>query len=181
MKRALRMALVVFVFYLLQTSVFTSLRIDTIQPYLMAVMLACLTTYTGQYGAFCAGAVSGLLIDTFVGHVMALYIVLYPLMGVAAAQLRFVLDRFARNLFKKRFRSGRRFAEAMVICLVIVFFREAIFLTYMFLNGVDVTYLHALRVLTCMIYSAILVIPGDWLVKRLLYGKPKRNNEEAQA
>lgn len=178
MKRALRMALVVFVFYILQTSVFTSLRIDTIQPDIMAVMLACLTAYTGPYGTFCAGAVTGLLMDTFVGHVMALYIVLYPLMGVAAAQLRLMLDRFAARIFKKHFRSGRHYAEAGIVCAVIVLFREAIFITYMFLNGMEVSYLHVLRALTCVIYSMVLVIPGDWLVKRLLHGKPKRHTDE---
>lgn len=172
MKRTLRMALTVFVFYILQTSVFTTLRIPVTQPDVMAVMLACLTMYTGHYGGFCAGAFTGILMDTFVGQVMALYIVLYPLMGISAVQIRVILENIRERIFKDHFRKSAHWAETVVVCLVIVLFREFIFVIYMFLNGVEVTYMHVLRILTCAAYSAVLTVPGDWLVRRLLYGKP---------
>lgn len=178
MKRALRMALLVFVFYILQTSVFTSLRISTIQPDVMSVMLVCLTVYTGHYGAFCAGAFTGILMDTFVGQVTALYVVLYPIMAIGAVRSRMLLERIRMRMFKGRFLKSARRIETMIVCLIIVAFREGIFATYMFLNGVDLMYTHALRIIGCAVYSAILTIPGDWLVRRLLYGKPKEEKDE---
>jgi rod shape-determining protein MreD len=178
MKRALRMALTVLVFYVLQTSVFTSLRVSVIQPDMMAVLLACLSAYTGTYGTFCAGAVSGLLLDTFVGHVMGLYVVLYPLMGYVCAKIRGRTNRMVEVLFRRHWKAGRHLIVHMLICLLIVAFRETIFVTYMFLNGVDVTYLHVFRIVACMLASALMTIPADWLVRRLLQGK-KRTQAEA--
>lgn len=174
MKRALRMALVVFVFYILQTSVFTSFRISSIQPDMLAVMLSCITAFTGTYGAFCAGCVSGILLDTFVGHVMGLYIVLYPLMGFSAAKMRVGFEGIAEKILKKHLKHWQRYLIHFVICLIIVALREVIFVTYMFLNGVDITYGHVLRVLTCMIYSAVMTVPADWLIHTMLYGRKKR-------
>lgn len=181
MKRALRMALVVFVFYILQTSVFTSLRLSTTQPDVMSVMLACLTAYTGYYGAFCAGAMTGLMMDTFVGHIVGLYIVLYPLMAFAAVPLRERMDPLVRRIFRKRLKFGRKYVKSLILCLLMVAFREAIFTIYMFLNGVDLNYTHLLRGVSCVLFSIALVIPCDWLVKRLLLGKPKRPEEEPQS
>ena len=178
MKRTLKMALMVLVFYILQTSVFTTLRVSMIQPDLMAVMLACLTVYTGYYGGFCAGAMAGILMDTFVGHVMALQIVLYTLMGIGGVQIRVILENIREHFFKDRFRKHAHWVETVIVCLIIVIVREGTFLMYMFLNGVDVTYIHFLRIATCAVYSAVLTIPGDWMVRRLLYGKPKAEDDE---
>lgn len=162
------MALTVFVFYLLHTSVFTTLRLSVTQPDMLAVMLACISCYTGTFGGFCAGAVSGILLDAMVGNVMGLYIVLYPLMGYGAAKMRSALNVLARKLFRKRLKAWRRLIVSMVICLLIVALRETIFVTYMFLNGVELGFSHVLRVLTCMFYSAVMILPSDWLIRRLL-------------
>lgn len=178
MKRAVRMALVVFISFILQTSVFTSSRISMIQPDVLAVMLSCLSAHTGTYGGFCAGAASGLLMDTTVGQVLALYVVLYPLMGYISAKIRPALDRVAEKIFKKRFLAWRRLFGNLFICLLLVSMRETVFMTYMFLNGVEVTSMHIWRIVQCLLYSMVLTIPADFIIDRFLNGRKIRVEDE---
>lgn len=177
MKRIGKLFIVVFVAFILQTSVFTKLRMSSTQPDILSVMLACLSAFTGTYGSFCAGSISGLLMNASVGHVMALYIVLYPLMGYGSAKMRPAFTFVFKRLLKGKIAFTLKYVVNIVICILIVALRESVFVVYMFLNGVEISYLHIIRVLQCIVYSAVLTIPAYLIIQRFLSSKNVKSED----
>ena len=59
MSKFLRMTAVVYLSYIIQTSVFRYLAIANVQPDILACALAALVFYGGTYEGFCAGAAFG--------------------------------------------------------------------------------------------------------------------------
>ena len=159
MAKFIRMAAVTYLAYILQTTAFRYIPIAGIEPDVLAAALAALVYYGGTYEGFCVGAVFGLLMDTAVGQVAGLYLVLYPLMGYVAARMyKGIAPRFIEAASQKH-RTGRKLLLSIVICISITAIREVVFLVYTYLNGVDLTMRHVGRVLLCLAYSGVVVLP----------------------
>ncbi|WP_102411511.1 rod shape-determining protein MreD [Beduinella massiliensis] len=158
MSKFLRMTAVVYLSYIIQTSVFRYLAIANVQPDILACALAALVFYGGTYEGFCAGAAFGLLMDTAVGQVAGLYMILYPLMGYVAARMRMGFEPMLVEKAAPKRRAGRKLLLSIVICMAITLMRESVFMIYTYLNGVDLTMRHAGRVLLCTVYSGVVCV-----------------------
>lgn len=153
MSKFLRMAAAVYISFIIQTSVFKYFAIANVQPDILACAIAGLVFFGGTYEGFCVGAVFGLLMDTAVGQVAGLYMILYPLMGYIAARMRMGLEPVMIEKAAPKRRAGRKVLLSIVICMAVTSLREVVFMVYTYLNGVDLTMRHVARVILCVVYT----------------------------
>ena len=64
--------------YLLQVCVMQHLAIGGIIPSMLFAMLAILIVSCGKKYAFCASCITGMLMESMVSNVAALYVIAYP-------------------------------------------------------------------------------------------------------
>lgn len=81
MKRTVVMALLIFVCFLLQCTVFPSLAFGGIVPNLLIVLTASFGFMRGERSGLFIGFFSGLFIDVFFGEVIGFYALLYMYIG----------------------------------------------------------------------------------------------------
>lgn len=162
MSKALRLVFVAIIACLCQTNLVQYIRIAGIAPDMLSVFLVLITSYTGAYGGFCTGALTAMLYDASVGYVLALNLVGYTFIGWAAPMLRGVLDDKLRKL------KHKSFLVMMLICFFLTLLREVLYIGYLFLIGSEQSAVTVARALLCSAYSALLILPGVWLLRRIM-------------
>lgn len=167
MRKARRVLGILFFMYLLQTTVWRFFPIFGMLPDLMAVGIVCMCLDGDTYTGFCAGAVTGLLLDAMVGQVAIMYLLFYPLMGYLAGAI-------PKAIWTRRDEIPFRFLLAPAITLVTVGLLQGLTLGYLYLNGTDMTWLLGLRALVCVLYSAVMALPAQWPIRWVLYRVPKK-------
>jgi len=160
--RALRLVLVAVIACVMQTNLVGYIRIAGVAPDLMIVALVLLTSYTGSYGGFCTGSVMALLYDASVGYVLAINLIGYAFIGYFAPLMRRVLDEKMRKL------KHKSDLVMTLICFFLVLVREILYIGYLFLIGSEQSMMTIVRALLCAGYSAILITPGDFLIRPLM-------------
>ena len=143
MNKALRILAAIFFAYIVQTTVLTRFTMLRMQPDILLCVLVVLTLDGDRYKGFCAGAVTGLLMDAMVGQLPFLYIIIYPLFGYSAARISPALQSRlprAKRADKPSASPKRSGLPATLITVALLsLFYETILLVYRYLNGVDVT------------------------------------------
>lgn len=167
MQKARRVLGVLFVMYLLQTTVWRFFPVFGVQPDLMAVAIVCLCLDGDTYTGFCAGAVTGLLLDAMIGQIAIIYLLFYPLMGYLAAAI-------PRAIWTRRDSIPLRFLLAPAVTLFTVGLLQGLTLGYLYLNGTDMSLRLGIRALVCVLYSALLALPAQWPIRWVLYRVPKK-------
>ena len=77
MKRAITVGILIFVCFLLQSSVFTRLELGGITPNLLIVLTASFGFMRGEKSGLIIGFICGLLMDIFFAEYMGLYALVY--------------------------------------------------------------------------------------------------------
>ena len=181
MSRILKILFVVILACLCQTNFAQVIRIADVAPDMLIVFLVVLTSYTGAYGGFCAGAVLAMLYDASVGYVLAINLVGYTFIGWAAPVLRGFLNTKLKKM------KHKSVLIMMIICFFLTAMREVLYIGYLFLIGSEQSMITVARALLCSAYSALLIVPCAILVYRLMRwhlfsrGKQADLHEESDA
>lgn len=145
-----------------QTNLSQYIRIAGVAPDMLIVFLVALTSYTGAYGGFCTGALTAMLYDASVGYVLAINMVAYTFIGWAAPMLRAFLDRKLKKL------KHKSVLVMMLICFFLTLMREVLYIGYLFLIGSEQSLITLVRALLCSGYSALMILPGSYLVSKVM-------------
>ena len=81
MKRKIVVSLLIFVCFLLQSTIFHSLSFGGIVPNLMIILTASFGFMRGEKSGLLVGFFSGLFIDIFFGEVLGFYALVYMYIG----------------------------------------------------------------------------------------------------
>lgn len=81
MKRKITLAILILVCFLLQSTVFTALKVASVVPNLLLILTVSFGFMQGKKEGLFAGFFCGLLIDLFYGDVLGLYALLYMYVG----------------------------------------------------------------------------------------------------
>lgn len=162
MSRALRLVLVAIIACVAQTTLVGYFRIAGVAPDLMIVALVLLTSYTGSYGGFCTGCVMALLYDASVGYVLAINLIAYACIGYFAPLMRKVLNDKMKKL------KHKSDLVMTLICFFLTLVREVLYIGYLFLIGSEQSMITLVRALLCAGYSAVLITPGDYLLRPVM-------------
>lgn len=174
MTRALKMVFVAILACLCQTNLVQYIRIAGIAPDMMIVFLVLLTSYTGAYGGFCTGSLMAMLYDASVGYVLAINLVAYTFIGWAAPMMRGFLDKKLRKL------KHKSYLVMTMICFALTLMREVLYIGYLFLIGSEQSVMTIVRALLCCGYSAFMILPGMFIIRRIMKWKlpSRRKNAE---
>lgn len=181
MSRVLKLCFVAILACVCQTNLCQYIRIAGVAPDLLIVFLVLITSYTGAYGGFCTGAVMAMLYDASVGYVLAINLVAYTFIGWAAPMLRGFLDKRLRKL------KHKSILVMMLICFFLTLMREVLYIGYLFLIGSEQSLVTLMRALLCCAYSALMILPGSFVVARIMRWRVRRRkrggdlNEESDA
>ncbi|MBQ7887792.1 MAG: rod shape-determining protein MreD [Clostridia bacterium] len=145
-----------------QTNLSQYIRIAGVAPDMLIVILVALTSYTGAYGGFCTGALTAMLYDASVGYVLAINMVAYTFIGWAAPMLRGFLNRKLKKL------KHKSVLVMMLICFFLTLMREVLYIGYLFLIGSEQSLITLVRALLCSGYSALMILPGSYLVSKVM-------------
>ena len=162
MSKTLKLVLAAIVACLCQTNLVQFIRIAGVAPDMLIVFLVLLTSYTGIYGCFCIGSLMAMLYDASVGYVLAINLVSYAFFGWAAPSLRAFLDGRLRKL------KHKSVMVMMLICFFLTLLREIIYIGYLFLIGSEQSVMTLVRALLCCGYSALLILPGSFVITRIM-------------
>ncbi|MDO5376877.1 MAG: rod shape-determining protein MreD [Clostridia bacterium] len=170
----LRLLLVTVAACVIQTTLVRYIRIAGIAPDLLVTFLVAISTYGGPYTGFCAGSLMAMLYDASVGYVLAINLVGYTFIGWAATLLREAIRRPLRKLRHKSY------LEMMAACFVLTAAKEAVNVGYLFLIGADQNYVALIRLLACAAYSAVMIIPVAFLLRRFMGWHPIRMKKKQE-
>ncbi len=145
-----------------QTTLAQYIRIAGVAPDLLIVVLVVLTSYTGAYGGFCTGSLTAMLYDASVGYVLAINLVAYTFIGWAAPMLRSFLNRKLKKL------KHKSVLVMMLICFFLTLMREILYIGYLFLIGSEQSLITLVRALLCCGYSALMILPGSYLISKVM-------------
>lgn len=162
MSKVLKLCFVAILACVCQTNLSQVIRIAGVAPDMLIVFLVLLTSYTGAYGGFCTGALTAMLYDASVGYVLAINLVAYTFIGWAAPMLRGFLNTKLRKL------KHKSILVMMLICFFLTLMREVLYIGYLFLIGSEQSLMTLVRALLCSGYSALLILPGSFVIVRIM-------------
>lgn len=165
MSRMLKLVFVAILACVFQTNLSQYMRIASVAPDMLIVFLVLLTSYTGAYGGFCTGSVMAMLYDASVGYVLAINLVGYTFIGWAAPMMRGFLNTKLKKL------KHKSYLVMMLICFFLTMMREILYIGYLFLIGAEQSIMTIVRGVFCAGYSAVLIIPGVYVMKKIMNWK----------
>ena len=188
-KKALRALLLALLAYLVQACVMEYLTVSGVTGSVLFAVLAIITVSYGKKFAFCASCIIGMCMESMLSQVQALYVVAYPVITMICAQ--FFADMSDRQRERRRMlRQGRGHGGRegdlpallrIPLCAGLMdLLLNIVLCAYMYLIGVELSFLHAARALISLIYTiglaAALMIPARYYLG--MY--PKRRPQRAQ-
>jgi len=159
LSKALRLFALAIVGCVLQTNVAHHIQLANVTPDLMIAMLVALTSFSSMSGCFCTAALMIMFYDASVGYVMALNLIAYILVALAASWLRTVLNVRLNKL------KHKSFLIIVLICFALVLCREAAYIVYLYLIGAEMGIITVLRMFICAGYTALMSIPCILLIR----------------
>lgn len=162
----LRLLAVTVAACVIQTTLVQYIRVAGIAPDLLITFLVAISSYGGPYTGFCAGSLMAMLYDASVGYVLAINLVGYTFVGWAAPLLREVVRRPLRRLRHKSY------LEMILVCFLLTVAKEAVNVGYLFLIGADQDIMALVRLLFCAAYSAVMIIPVAFMLRRFMAWHP---------
>ena len=167
MSRAIRIVITVILACICQTDLVKYIRIATIAPDMLTVFLVLLTGYTGAY----AGSLLAMLYDASVGYVLAINLVCYTFIGWASPMLRRAMNVKLRKV------KHKSYLELMLICFFLTLMREIVYIGYLFLIGAEQSMVTILRALLCAAYSSAMILPGSFVVHKIMSIHPFKRKQ----
>ena len=187
-RRLLKVALLVLLFYLVQTSVVPHLMFRGIIPNLLMVCIAIMTVSLGKKYAFASGATIGILLESMLPDMRLFNLLIYPSLALICAQVFADMSELKREL--KRIRLAQRQADTrkanvelgyrqrrfrislrrntandldphlriFMNTLMLTALYEGVMLIYVMLTGVPFTFAHLVRVFYTLAYTAVFTL-----------------------
>ena len=160
---------------LLQTDLAGELRIFGVAPDFMIVILVLMSDDYGPFGGFTAVALMGLFYDSTVGQSPAIFLVAYPIIGLAACYFRTGLDKRLTKLRHKRL------FELILICFLLTLAREILYIGYLFLIGAEQSFVTLFRMMVAAVYTSAWMIPFTGIKDFILWQRRQRAEAAAEA
>lgn len=165
LKKGLKVLFVTLMAYLIQACVMEHAAIGGVKGSVLFAALAILTVSCGKKYAFCASCIIGMLMESMLSNVDALYVIAYPVITMLCAQ--FFADMSDRQRERRRMLSGsRRRREGdlpaplrIPLCAGLMeLILNIVLCAYLYLTGVDLSFVHAARALASVLYTGALAI-----------------------
>lgn len=187
--------------YLFQACAMQYLAIDSVTASLPFCTLAVFAVTLGKKYTFCASCIIGILMECMLGNVPAMYAIAYPVIGMLGAQA--FSDRSERQKEKRLERSMNIQKKGKGPALLIARLQQieipallriplcamlmdliwhAVMCIYMYLIGVEISWLHFTRLFSAVCYTGVLtaaaMIPMRWFLGMYRRKKKARQAEE---
>lgn len=159
MRNLIKAFLMTMLAYLFQVCAMPYLKIAGVMPNLLAVNIAVLTVSLGKKYAFGASCLTGILLEAMTASVGALYVIIYPAVGMLMAQIFADMSdekRGLRNYNNRKAQDVNPHVRILLNAMCISAGVEAIFLIYVTLSGAPLTTGHIARLLTATVYTTAL-------------------------
>lgn len=177
MRKALRAGSIVVLSYLLQATLLPFLKVRGAQLDLISLMLFALGSVLGMYGGICCGLGAALILESVGGNIAGfttVFCVLAPVFG-AYVHKRMLDLSLPGN--RGRERMIKRLAPKAAVFLFVAA-KEAIYVTYFFLTGVNIEFIHVFRVVFTALETAAFSFVLLPLTQYFFTHKPKSPEEK---
>ncbi len=187
--------------YLFQACAMQYFAIDSVTPSLIFCTLAIFTVSLGKKYTFCASCIIGILMESMLSNVPAMYAIAFPVIGMLGAQA--FADRSERqrekrleqqmNLQKKgrglmQHLSRGRMVEMpallrIPLCAMMMdLIWHTVMCVYMYLIGTDISLVNFTRLFSGVMYTGfitlVLMLPARWFLGMYKKKKQPREKEE---
>ncbi len=185
--------------YLFQACAMQYLAIDGVTASLPFCTLAVFTVSLGKKYTFCASCIIGILMECMLGNVPAMYAIAFPVIGMLGAQA--FADRSERQREKRLERSmnvKKKGLPALIarlqaveipplvripLCAMLMdLIWHAVMCIYMYLIGVEISWLHFTRLFSAVCYTgaltAVVMLPMRWMFGLNRRKKKKKQQED---
>lgn len=164
MKRKITLAILIFVCFLLQTTVFRSLEMGQVAPNLLIILTISFGFMQGKKEGLMVGFFSGLLIDIFHGDILGFYAMLYMYIG------------YLSGFFCKIFFEDDIKVSVVMVAVGDFLLNFAIFiLRFLFRGRIDLYSYLKMVILPEIVYTVLLSVLlyrlFYWINKRLVTGE----------
>lgn len=186
-KRGLKALVLTLLAYLFQVCVMLYFPVSGVVGNLPFAWLAILVVSYGKKYGFCASCIIGMLMEAMLSNVHVMYLVAYPIITMLCAQVFADMSDRQRERRRTQNTDGRRRENDLPVivripcCAALMdFILEVVLCAYMYLIGVEITWLHVGRVLLAVLYTTALALLLMYPVRVLLGMYPRRKKARAQ-
>jgi len=183
-KKALKVLLITVLSYLIQACVMEHLKIADVAGSVIFSALAILTVTCGKKYVFCASCIIGMIMESMLSNVPALYVIAYPVISMLCAQAFADMNERQRERRRMNYEERHRRREGKkqlfpFLGKILDFFQRGdlpahlriplcaglmdlimniVLLVYMYLIGVEFGFIHIWRLLVAVLYTVALSI-----------------------
>lgn len=151
--RAFIMGLIVFVNFILQTTLFQHIAIGGVLPNTAILIIVSVAILRGDVEGAITGLFSGFLVDLFYSNFIGLNTMLYMLVGY-----------FCAKPFRDFFKENTLFPMTLSFISIIVYEFLYYIFNFLFYGYADIATYFSTIILPEAIYSTVLCIPIFWLM-----------------
>ena len=169
MRRALRVAAVVLLAFLLQSTMLSYFKVSGVVLDALTIALCSVGYALGIYAGLTAGLLGALLMEVMAGDLHGIMAVVCVGAGAWGAWAAGRIGGFTRVGNRMLERLVRRFAPMLAIGLFVLI-KESVYVFYFYLTGVDIGFMHFFRAIFGAILAAVfslLLLPVTyWFLMR---------------
>lgn len=181
--KGLKVLLLTFAAYLIQVCVMQYFSVAGVTGSVLFAWLAVLTVSYGKKYTFCASCLIGMLMESMLANVKGLYVIVYPAAAMLCAQLFADMSDSQRQKRRQQ-RANKRFRLPEYDLPVIVripccaalmsLILNIVLCAYLYLIGVEITFLHVQRVVLSALYTSALALLLMKPLRRMLGMTPRK-------
>lgn len=171
MRKAIRVAVLVLLSYLVQASLLSSFKLNGVMVDLMTITVYTIGYAYGVYAGITAGTAVSMIVEVTSGDPAGLSVV-YVAIGFLGYWLVRQMRMFQRAGSRTLEQNIKRVAP-MVFLALIVIAKESVYLAYFYLTGMDIALGHVLKVLLAGVVTGIAGIVLLPLMFRILRRGPE--------
>lgn len=190
-KKGLKVLFLTLFAYLFQACAMQYLEIGSVTASLPFVVLAVFVVSLGKKYAFCASCIIGILMESMLSNVPAMYVLAYPVITMICAQVfadlsdrqreKRITSNSGKSLFSRLRQKEMPALMRIPLCAVMMdLIWHIVMCIYMYLIGVEIGMVHISRVVSGVIYTGCLtlalMLPLRWFLG--MYHRPKKKKTE---
>ncbi len=179
MRKAARTVVLLLFAYLIQSAMLPYLKINGVMLDLVSVTLYTIGFTYGYYAGAMAGLLAALVMEVVGGDLPGYISVACVLAGGFGAYVAVRVSRFTRVGKRGLERAVKQFAP-MVAVGIYVIAKEAVYVVYFYLTGVDIGFIHIFRMLLAGVLAAVSSLALIPLLYGVLTRKPKKRGKKAK-
>jgi len=163
MRRKITVFIIIFICFILQTTVFQKLSIAGIAPNLMIIVVASFGLMRGQREGLIIGFICGLIIDLFFGKYLGIYSIIYMYLG-------YLNGKFQKNYYPDDIKLPLLLISVSdvvynLLVYIFLFLFRARFQFFYYLKTIILPELIYTLVITILLYFILLKV-NQWLEER---------------